>query len=147
MQYGGTEVPMVMNRGAINEWTTFLESLRNELETARARFVEAESQVARLEFQVHATEDSIAALSSSDIPPARSIPASSLFFFASTLGTGSGLFTMTMNFLGVNHATYGAFSFDCLWMIPAIRPAAGAALRVLSFALPLSPTPQAFMGN
>jgi len=52
---------MVMNRGAVNEWITFLESLRNELEAARTRFVEAEAQVARLETQVQSIEDSIAA--------------------------------------------------------------------------------------
>lgn len=52
---------MVMNRGAINEWTTFLEALRNELETARGRFAELESQVGRLQTEVQSVEDSIAA--------------------------------------------------------------------------------------
>jgi hypothetical protein len=52
---------MVMNRGAIEEFTTFLETLRNELETARTRFIEVESLVARLETQIQSVEDSIAA--------------------------------------------------------------------------------------
>ena len=52
---------MVMNRGAIEEFTTFLETLRNELETARTRFIEVESLVARLETQAQVVEDSIAA--------------------------------------------------------------------------------------
>ena len=58
---GVWEVLMVMNRGAIEEFTTFLETLRNELETARTRFIEVESLVARLETQVQSVEDSIAA--------------------------------------------------------------------------------------
>ena len=63
------EAYMVMQQGALNEWTAFLEQLRNELQIARNRLSEAEADVGRLGAEAQAVEDSIAAyLEHHDMP-------------------------------------------------------------------------------
>lgn len=52
---------MVQNNSAMAEWTTFLEALRISLDEARARWVDIEAEVARLESETQAVEDSMAA--------------------------------------------------------------------------------------
>ena len=52
---------MVMNDGAIQGFTTFLETLRNRLNDARTRLADAEAEVGRLNAQTQSVEDSIAA--------------------------------------------------------------------------------------